>query len=56
MKVLCPKCKGRGVVFDPAALLFTVMLPFVLFCDAGDDSGPSKRPCPTCGGKGKIKP
>ena len=55
MKILCPRCKGRGVVFDPMSLMFTIGLPFALLCDAGDDSGPTKKLCPTCKGKGKIK-
>lgn len=55
MKVLCPKCKGRRVVFDPMSLFLTIGLPMALLAEADDDvndNSVTKRRCPTCKGKG----
>lgn len=58
MKIPCPKCKGRRVIFDPMALWLTVGLPFAMLIEADDDiqdNSVTKRICPTCKGKGYFK-
>lgn len=52
--VMCPRCKGRRVVFDPYSLMLTVALPLALLLDAGDDDGITKRRCPVCHGTGMV--
>lgn len=55
MKIPCPKCKGRRVVFDSMSVLLTVALPIALLLERDDDvcdNSLTKRPCPTCKGKG----
>ncbi len=54
MKIVCPKCKGNGTVFNPECLLMTVMVPFVMLLDSMDDNDHgkmSKKRCPLCNGK-----
>lgn len=53
--VLCPRCKGRRVVFNWESLMLTVALPFALWLDQGEDRGVTKRECPTCHGDGFLK-
>ncbi len=55
MKIPCPNCKGRRVVFDPMSLLLTVGLPIALLMDSGKDEGITKQPCPTCDGRGYFR-
>ena len=52
--ILCPKCKGKGIVFDPMSLGLTFFLPVALFIDAAMDAsnGVTRQTCPTCGGHG----
>ncbi len=57
-KILCPKCKGRRVVFDPISLLTTIVLPIIMIMESDDndnDISISKKRCPTCYGKGFIE-
>ena len=57
-KILCPKCNGRRVIFDPSSLLLTIGLPIALLIECDDDVGDNsitKRICPTCKGKGFLK-
>ena len=53
MKIVCPKCKGNGKVFEPASLLLGPVLPFMMFFDAALDDGDecTKKKCPLCKGK-----
>lgn len=53
--VICPRCNGRRVVFDPVSLLLSVALPVALLVEAGRDEGITKRKCPTCRGTGWLK-
>jgi hypothetical protein len=55
---ICPRCKGRRVIFDPMSLLLTVGLPLALLDEMDDDvedNSITKRICPTCKGKGFLK-
>jgi len=53
--IICPRCKGKKVVFDPISLLLTVGLPIALFLDAGGNDGITKMDCPTCNASGVLK-
>lgn len=53
--VVCPKCKGRRVVFNPESLLLTFALPVALLIDHDEDDGITKKTCPTCKGKGWLE-
>lgn len=53
--ILCPRCKGRRIVFNPISLLLTVGLPVALLIDFGRAEGITKMTCPTCRGKGTIE-
>lgn len=48
---VCPKCKGKGVVFDHVFGVFTLGWGYLL--QALDDS--DKDSCPKCGGSGFIE-
>jgi hypothetical protein len=52
--ILCPKCKGKGIVFDPISCGLTFYLPIALLIDAvmDADNGVTRKNCPTCDGKG----
>lgn len=53
--ILCPKCKGKGIVFDPMSLGLTVYLPIALLIDAVMDTGGggvTEKTCPICDGDG----
>lgn len=52
--IVCPKCKGRRVVFDHASLMLTIALPIAMLVDADSDSGITKKQCPTCKGHGYM--
>ena len=52
--IVCPKYKGRRVVFDPASLMLTVALPIAMLVDSDSDSGITKKQCPTCRGYGYL--
>lgn len=52
--VICPKCRGRRVVFDPIALGLTIALPIALLVESDSDFGVTKKTCPTCNGKGYL--
>lgn len=56
MKILCPKCKGKGYKFDSSCLFLTVMAPFAMFLDslADKNSGLTRKKCNKCQGKGEI--
>lgn len=47
----CPKCKGNGVVLDPAECLFTGGIAFVL----GLLDSRYRSTCPRCNGNGIIR-
>lgn len=49
-EVTCPKCKGKGRVFDVAECVFTAGIAFVL----GAIDNHLKDICPKCGGTGSI--
>ena len=58
MKTLCPKCKGKRIIFNPMSLLLTVGLPVALLIEMDDDIKDysiTKRKCPSCKGKGYLK-
>ena len=48
---VCPKCKGRGVVFDHELGVLTCGLGYLLQLFDEDE----KMECPRCDGKGFIK-
>lgn len=52
--ILCPRCKGTGIVFNPISLSLTFYLPIALLIDAAMDTGNgvTQKSCPTCGGHG----
>jgi DnaJ-class molecular chaperone len=52
--ILCPKCKGKRIVFDPMSFGLTIYLPIALLIDAAMDAsgGVTQKTCPTCKGKG----
>ena len=56
MKILCPKCKGKKYVNDPAAFVFTLgIFPFLDWVTGGSDKDKiTKDKCPTCEGKGSV--
>lgn len=49
--IVCPKCKGKGVVHDKALGVFTLGLTALLECL--DDN--LKIDCERCGGSGFVK-
>lgn len=49
--IVCPKCKGKGVVFDHVFGVFTFGLGYLF--QVLDDS--DKDDCPRCNGSGFIK-
>jgi len=49
--VRCPKCKGKGKVYDVAAGIFTCGIS--TFFEFIDDN--LKEDCPRCGGSGFLK-
>jgi hypothetical protein len=56
-ELLCPKCKGRKLVFNPLSLFLTVALPIALLMELNthpEDGAMTKRICPTCKGRGWI--
>lgn len=58
MTCLCPKCKGRKVVFNPLSIMLTIMLPVAMLVESDDkhgDNSITKKECPTCNGKGFLK-
>lgn len=57
MKIVCPKCKGRGYINDIAAFVFTAgLFPLFDWITGGDDADkPTKDKCPKCKGKGSIR-
>lgn len=55
---ICPKCKGNKSVFNPVCFFMTIAIPLVFFMEHDEDASDrtiSKKPCPTCRGKGFIK-
>ena len=49
--MICPKCNGRGSVFNTMSLLLTVGLPIALLMDANNKDGLTREKCPLCEGK-----
>lgn len=49
-KVMCPRCKGRGVVYDHAVSVFTAGIGLVL--QALDEN--LRDECPLCDGRGYV--
>jgi hypothetical protein len=55
--ILCPKCKGKKIVFNPIAVGLTAYLPIALLIDSIMDTGNgvTQKTCPTCNGHGYIR-
>lgn len=49
--MICPKCNGRGSVFNTMSLLLTVGLPIALLMDANNKDGLTREKCPLCDGE-----
>ena len=55
---ICPKCKGNREVFNPECLFLTVVIPLAFFMEHDEEASNNtftKKPCPTCRGRGFIK-
>jgi DnaJ-class molecular chaperone len=55
--ILCPKCKGKGIVFDPISIGLTIALPIALFVDSvmNTGNGVTQKRCPRCDGLGYYR-
>ena len=49
-EITCPRCKGKGHVFDIAECVFTAGIAFVL----GSIDSNLKNTCPKCDGDGYV--
>jgi len=57
----CPNCKGKGHVFDSAAIILLLvpvigwMMLLMTFFEFNNSNGLTRESCPHCGGKGFVK-
>ncbi len=52
---ICPRCEGRGTIFNKISLLLTVAWPIAWLVDREDGSGMTRETCPRCDGTGEYK-
>lgn len=53
-KRICPTCKGKGHVYDPASAMVAVVGWILAFMETNDPNGLTREWCRQCSGKGYV--